>query len=64
MMMKFFLLQLVVLIVDIVLEMNVVIVENVQLVNLLFILKVKRGLQEKSLKIIEVEEKLSLIMIK
>jgi len=63
-MMKFFLLQLVVLIVDIVLEMNVVIVENVQLVNLLFILKVKRGLQEKSLKIIEVEEKLSLIMIK
>jgi hypothetical protein len=64
MMMKFFLLQLVVLIVDIVLEMNVVIVENVQLVNLLFILKVKKGLQEKSLKIIEVEEKLSLIMIK
>ena len=63
-MMKFFLLQLVVLIVDIVLEMNVVIVENVQLVNLLFILKVKRGLQEKSLKIIEVEEKLSLIMTK
>ena len=63
-MMKFFLLQLVVLIVDIVLEMNVVIVENVQLVNLLFILKVKRGLLEKSLKIIEVEEKLSLIMIK